>query len=98
MIQYLYLLYYTPFRVYEKSNWSKEIDVSRFDGGSVSKFKIGDEVRNVDPTYKTSAIIVDIKDGKYFYEFIKTGYINSWTISELEKNCRKLTKLEQALK
>lgn len=66
------------------------------------KFKIGDEVRSKNPEFKGSAIITDIKDGLYIYRSIDSGgksYVeNSWTIHQLEENCRKLTKLEKALK
>lgn len=69
---------------------------------SQHKYKIGDIIVNINPAFDGVAKITRITESEYYYVNINSKYNtvteSDWEISECEKNTRKLTKLEHALR
>ncbi len=66
-----------------------------------AKYKVGERVISIENP-ETSAVITDIKDGQYYYTEYSNGRhypkVYFWGIEPFERNVRRLTKLERALK
>lgn len=62
------------------------------------QFKVGDVIRNKNIVFKTTAVISRIDDEYYYYKIPDSLSEHRWGIKDLEENCRKLTKLEKALR